>query len=135
MSRVRISSTAPTAGTIWFRFFFLLHQYEPTRILPGGFCLCSIILRIAELNDVVDVLIALEYEGIILPMVWEGTVPAVLYAILGVGTAAAAFSAQRIERAKAEQAVEFLLRHIRMTGEVFAGTVLKEAVMPCFLHE
>ena len=59
---------------------------------------------------------------------------AVLDAIWGVGTAAAAFFPQRIKRTIAEQTAELVKRHVGMAGEILARAILKKTEIPGFLH-
>jgi len=93
-----------------------------------------ILLCIAALNDLVDVGVSLKQEGVIASPVRESASLAVLDPVFVVGAIAAAFAAQRIERAIAEQAVELLLRHIRVAGKVFALYVPEKTEMLFLFH-
>ena len=75
---------------------------------------------------------AAEQSRIILPPVREGAALAALDAAVGIDERPAAVLAQGVERAIAKQAVEVLLRHAPVAGEIFAVPILKELIV--FVH-
>ena len=91
-------------------------------------------LAIDAFYKIDDVLIALKQLRIIAFPMGKGAVRAVLDPVFGIGAVAAAFSAQRIKRAIAEQTIELVLRDVCVAGKVFALPILKKTVMLGFFH-
>ena len=61
--------------------------------------------------------------------VWNKTVGAVLYSVLGISKIPAAVFAESIKRAIAKQAVEAACIGNLVTGEIFTVGILKKAVV------
>ena len=94
---------------------------------PDGNCL--IFLRIASAHDFDNLFISIQHEWEAVPVMRKCAAAAVFDAVFRIRAISAAFAAQRIEWAIAEQAVKRFHRHIRVTGKVFAFPVLKKAEM------
>ena len=71
---------------------------------------------------------------IMIPVMGKGAIRAILIALLIIAAIAAAFFPQHIQRAKAEKAVERLLRNAFVAGKIFAGSILKKPMMLLFSH-
>ena len=98
-------------------------------------CSCNpLFFAICPTNDRHDLAVPRNDLRIVVPVMREYTFLANLIALFIVSAISAALSAQRIQRAVAEQAVELFCVNPLVAGEILAFSVLEKLMMQIFLR-